>query len=147
MGDPRVTALMMRMESELASIRDKLDEVEGAAWRERRDIFGGEVDGAALVPQSFDLSLVGTTATISAGTLRVHGIGKYAVSGSVSLSGATEWIYVKFPRGAAAATLEHQATEPDDAGGTDILWPLYYLAQSAPGVYYVVRDCRTDIHL
>ena len=103
---------------------------------------------SGAVPKSWDLSWTSAAvAAIAAGTLRVHGRGKYECSGSVSLTGATEWIYVKRLRGASSATIQHQATEPDDSGSSDIMWPLYKLERLADGSYQILRDCREDGHL
>jgi len=52
--------------------------------------------------------------TIHAGSIRLHGIGNYAVAETdVTLTGATEWVYVEQSKSTPASTsVKHSATEP-----------------------------------
>jgi len=96
--------------------------------------------------QSFYYVLSGSTCTIKAGTLRIHGKGKWEASDTdLSFSGADEWAYLEFTKGGSSATIKHAATEPESVTPYYRI-PLYHF-EKQNGIYVLIRDCRLDINL
>jgi hypothetical protein len=103
---------------------------------------------AAAVRASWDIAFdAPATVIVYPGTFRVHGVGKYTTAQTtVTLTGATEWIYAKLTR-AKAQSIAHQETEPDDSASADILKPLWQLTRTTAGGYTITRDCRHDVDM
>ena len=65
------------------------------------------------IPYTFKCSLAGNVVTIQAGTVRLHGIGNYPISTStVTLTSATEWVFVSHNRDHSDSGIGHQYEEP-----------------------------------
>lgn len=100
-----------------------------------------EVHGYTLYP--------GGICTIRARTIRIHQIGKIAISEQdVNLTGSTCWVYVTSPRPAFVSSLVlTAAVEPlSDAGALNV--PLYCFQLDVPtGTYRLADSCRFDIHI
>jgi hypothetical protein len=76
---------------------------------------------------AFAVSWSDTTATIAAGTIRLHGIGNYLVDGdTVSLSGSTAWVYVYHEKNHSDSGFGVLSTEPN-SNGTQYRFPLVKL--------------------
>lgn len=90
---------------------------------------------------AFGYAQSGAVITIHAGSIRLHGIGNYSVAeDTVTLTGATEWVYVQQAKTSGAATIEHSATEPL-SNTTYRKLPLY-LFEATAGVYSLSRICH-----
>jgi hypothetical protein len=73
----------------------------------------------------FGCKLSGTTCTIFAGTVHIHGKGDYdCAEADVVLSGATEYVYVTWSRAAPAPSIGHAASLPVTNVST-VYVPLY----------------------
>ena len=65
------------------------------------------------IPYTFKCSLAGNVVTIQAGTVRLHGIGNYPIpTSTVTLTSATEWVFVSHNRDHSSSEIGHQCEEP-----------------------------------
>jgi hypothetical protein len=149
-----VNEVVKRLQSTSDSHARRIREVEDATTGDRHassqgyhavDVPRSDVVRGSGFPWStlaLGYALSGTTCTIYAGTLRLHGIGTYAVAqADVSLSGETEWVYLYHNRDHGSTGISHSATEP--ASTTDQLRiPLYRFTQNAGGWFTLSRVCN-----
>lgn len=105
---------------------------------------GGGINEAKL---AFGIKLSGNVVTVYAGTIRAHGIRKVAVAQTnVTLSGATEWIYVEWGW-FTSASIKHSSVEPE-SNATYLRWALAKYTLTS-GAYALTQRCWMggDIHL
>ena len=85
----------------------------------------------------------GYTCRVYAGTIRLFGIGSYDVAETdVTLSAATEWVYVFHNLDHSTSGVTHSATEPSAINGTRYEWPLIKLTSSDGGASYAIDQRR-----
>lgn len=101
---------------------------------------------------AFGYKLAADVVTIYPGTIRMHGIAKYplASEATVTLTGATEYVYAQIARGEStgtAPTIAHSTTEPETTS-THLRVPLYSFESVAAGKYKRTRILNMgDINL
>ena len=77
--------------------------------------------------------------TIKPGSLRIHGTGIFAVAETdVTLTGATEFIYLAHTRDHSTTNIAHSTTEPETTSN-ELRVPLYKFAAVVTGVYTLDR--------
>jgi len=91
---------------------------------------------------AFGYAGITTGVTIYTGTIRLHGIGNYTVAeDDVSLTGATEWVYVEQSKSSPNTTsIKHSATEPATNTSFRRL-PLYKFTNDGSG-YILAQICH-----
>jgi len=100
-----------------------------------------EIDVSLL---SFWFRKVKDKCTVFAGTLRIYGVGRWNVSETtVTLSGSTEWVYVKHLKDHSATTIEHSATEPSATDPTAFNLPLFRFTGYGSGFYDLAKICHS----
>lgn len=106
---------------------------------------GGGAEDESL--WSFGYALAGAVCTVYTGRILIAGVGRYTVAETaVTLTGTTEWVYVRHSRDHAASSIEHASTEPI-SDFAYYMWPLLYFTGAA-GVWTLInRFHRGDIFL
>jgi hypothetical protein len=106
---------------------------------------GDIVLGGENLQMTFFTSLSGSEVTVSAGTVRIHVSGQYAMAeSSVTLTGNPEWVYLRMARGGGTPAVYHAAgpTAPDSTN-THLHWPLAkYSLGTATGKYGLDYRCH-----
>lgn len=90
---------------------------------------------------AFGHKLVGMVCTIYGGAVRVGGTVCNIATGNLTLSGATEWVFIQIPRAnVAGSTLEHgvqvDGVSMPVSDSTNIRWPLLKLTALPSGAGY-----------
>jgi len=126
---------VMMLQAEMESLSDDV-------WRENQFVGNDDGDSFPWSDVSLGYTRSGSTVTIYAGSIRLHGIGNYAVSqANVTLTGITEWVYVQQGIISPGTTsIEHSSTEPE-SNGTHRKLPLFKFTASA-GVYSLTQICH-----
>jgi len=96
------------------------------------------VPQTSVKDKSFSVSWTGTIATISAGSVRFHGLSNYAVaSDTLELTTNPEWLYVYHVKDHSDTGFGQSSTEPTSTG-TQWRWPLVKLEKV--GSSYIRND-------
>lgn len=100
-----------------------------------------DLDGGTSANHSFKVSIKVDEATISTGSWRFLGPsdGNYLVAeDTLTLTGATEWVYTWHMKDHSSSGMAHSATEPV-SNGDRWIWPLAY-CEPTSGNYRIVRS-------
>jgi len=110
-------------------------------------------DNATTIRGKFDweakilgCKLIGNKVTVYARTLRIHGLGNFAVAETtVTLGGSPEYVFIQRARSGGSATVGHSTTEP--TSGDTIRVPLAkYVKQGS--IYVLDTPCLLwDVNL
>jgi len=92
---------------------------------------------------AFRCSLSGSTVTVQPGTVRIHGKGKYRMTGpeTATLLGVEEWVFVYWSRVSPTQPfIGHSTNEPTTTGDTSRVPLARYTATA--GVYSLAETCH-----
>jgi hypothetical protein len=101
-------------------------------------------DTSADDKYNFTCTLSGSTVTVKAGNIKLHGIGSYRVEKTdITLTGSPDWVYLFHNRDHSASGIDHLVT-PDSTGpesDTNILRIPLVKCEFANGAYDITEWC------
>jgi hypothetical protein len=92
-------------------------------------------------PRRLGCTLSGATLTVSAGSVRFHGVGTAAVAETeIECAMSPMWVYVKVARASLVATVEAMSSEPD-SDYVNLYLPLA-VVEGADGAWSITEICH-----